>query len=193
MPDQPETFEQTTEATSGPFTGAYLWSNAANWNTGSVPVTGDSVSNAAGGFNYDDVPGLALGTLTQSEDASTTVVAPSMSVGTVTSTGFLVADAFLAGAPVTVTVGTISEDGGVYNADGAGAVLVSQSAVDLGELYVADTGGLVELAAAPASSSTLDYVGPPGTIALENPAATNAAHLDNLGGRRARTARQLRQ
>ena len=96
-----------------------------------------------GGFNYDDVAGLALGALTQSEDASTTVVAPSLSVGTVTSTGFLVADAFLAGAPVTVTVGTISEDGGVNNADGAGAVLVSQSTVDPGELYVADTGGLV--------------------------------------------------
>jgi hypothetical protein len=71
----------------------------------------------------------------------------------------------------------------LQHADGTGAVLVDNSTVDPGgELYNADTGGLVELAAAPASSSTLDYIGPPGgTFALESPGATIAAALENLG------------
>ena len=177
-----ETFQETTEATSGPFTGGYLWSNPTNWNTDSVPANGDSVSNAAAGFNDDDIAGLTLGSLTQSNDADTFVVAASLNVGTVASAGDLLADAFLAGAPVTVTVGTITETEGVYQAVGTGAVLVDNSATDPGDnLYVANDGGLVELAAAPASTSTLEYVGPPGTVALGNPGASIAAELKNLG------------
>ena len=135
-----ETFQETTEATSGPFTGGYLWSNPANWNTDSMPANGDSVSNAAAGFNDDDIAGLTLGSLTQSNDARHVCRGSvPLNVGTVASAGDLLADAFLAGAPVTVTVGTITETEGVYQAVGTGAVLVDNSATDPGDnLYVAN-------------------------------------------------------
>jgi len=42
MPSTQTTFQETTAATSGAFTGQYLWSNAANWTNG-VPGNGDSV------------------------------------------------------------------------------------------------------------------------------------------------------
>ncbi len=177
-----ETFQQTTAANSGPYVDDYLWSNSANWNTGIVPADGDSVITNVEGFNVDDIAGLTLDSLTQNDDADTYVVAASLNVGTVAGDGDLLADAFLAGAPVTVTVGTITGTESVYQAVGTGAVLVDNSATDPGDnLYVANSGGLVELATAPASTSTLKYVGPPGTMALENPGTTIAAALENLG------------
>jgi hypothetical protein len=181
MPSGQDTFQQGQTATTGPFTGAYLWSNTANWVDGVVPVSGDSVSNSAGGFNFDDIIALVLGSLTQGANADTDVVATSLTVGTVTSSGDLVADAFEAGAPVRMQIGTITGTGGVYTADDTGAVLVDLSAVDQGNnLYATISGGFVTLAAAPASTSTLAYIDGPSTFALENPAATTATAVNGV-------------
>jgi hypothetical protein len=173
------TFQETTAATSGLFDGQYLWSNAANWTTGVMPTNGDSVDNPTVG--YDDITALTLDSLSQAGGALTAVVGSSLDVGTVTGGGYLIADAYDAGAPVTVTVGTIDDGGGRYFAAGAGAVFVDQSTTDLGEDFEAYYGGLVKIAATPASTSTLDYTAAPGTFALEDPGATNAVAVDNLG------------
>ena len=175
-----ETFQSAQAASSGEFSGYYLWSNSANWTSGTPPNDDDSVSNASRNFNLDDIDGLTLDTLTQTDEGSTTVVAPSLAVTTVTSNGSLVADAYLAGAAVTVTIGDITLAGGLYNADGAGATLIDNSSIDQGEYFDPDTGGMIELAAAPAATSTFDYLGA-GTIALENPGATTAATFENVG------------
>jgi Hint domain len=173
-----DTFQDTTAATSSPFDGQYLWSNAANWNNG-VPNNGDSVDNPTVG--YDDIAALTLDSLSQAGGALTAVVGASLSVATVTGSGYLIADAYDAGAPVTVTVGTIDDGGGRYFAAGAGAVFVDQSTTDLGEDFEAYFGGLVKIAATPASTSTLDYYpSGQGTFALEDPGATNAVAIENL-------------
>jgi hypothetical protein len=182
MPGQSDTFQQGQTATSGPFDGAYLWSNEHNWSTGTIAADGDSIINSASGFNYDDIADLTLASLTQTGDGATYVVAGSLDIDTVSNMGFLGADAFLAGAPVVLTIGAITSSGGDYQAVGAGAELIDNSAADLGNFFGANSGGLIELAGAPASNTTLDYVGsPPGTIALENPGATILGTLENVG------------
>jgi Hint domain len=178
MSSTPTTFQEKTAATSGPFDGQYLWSNAANWTNG-VPNNGDSVDNPTVG--YDDIAALTLDSLSQAGGALTAVVGASLSVATVTGSGYLIADAYDAGAPVTVTVGTIDDGGGRYFAAGAGAVFVDQSTTDLGEDFEAYLGGLVKIAATPASTSTLDYASGQGTFALEDPGTTNAVVIENLG------------
>ena len=179
MPGEQRTFQETTAASGGSFSGQYLWSNTANWTTGVVPTNGDSVVNPTVG--YDDIAALTLGSLTQAGGGLTAVVGSSLDVGTVTGGGYLIADAYDAGAPVSVTIGTIDSSGGRYFAAGTGAVLVDQSTTDLGEDFEAYYGGRVEIAATPASTSTLDYTAAPGTFALEDPGATDAVAVDNLG------------
>ena len=85
-----------------------------------------------------------------------------------------------AGAPVSVTVGSISGTGGLYGAQGIGATFVDQSSADNGEAYAVQSGGLFELAAPPVAGSSLGFDSGGGTIALEDPAASNAVAIVNL-------------
>src|SRR5271163_1458238 len=130
MPDQLDTFQQTTEATSGPYDGGYLWSNTSNWSDG-VPVTGDAVSVPIGSdYNsYDDIASLDLASLTLTNQSIVGVVGSELTVTTVagSSESLLTANAHLAGAPVTVTVGTITASDAYFGAYGAGARFVDES------------------------------------------------------------------
>ena len=78
---------------------------------------------------------------------------------------------------MTVTVGTITGIGGTYEAVGAGASFVDQSAIDTGDTTLCD-GGFVELSAAPASAR--HWIIPEGTFALEDPSATNAVAITGV-------------
>jgi hypothetical protein len=163
-----DSFQQESAVASGPFDNDYLWSNAANWSA-SVPANASDVkANAAG---YDDIASLSLFSLTFDGAAEVLVTGSSLAVGDVTAgTGaLLVADAEDAGAPVTATVGTVTGTDAQYMALGADASLIVNAASDPGEDYIAENGGLVELAAAPSNGSTLSFAGLSGTIALEAP------------------------
>ncbi len=176
----PDVFSDVVAASSGPLSGFYLWSNPANWSAG-VPADGASVSTAAVGF--DDIASLSLANLSLSATAVVAVGGASLDVTSVAGTsGSQFGANSIAGAPVTVTVQSIGGTGGLYGAVGAGTTFVDQAATDNGEIYVAQNGGLVELAAAPSAGSSLTFNDTPGTIALENPAASNAVAIVGLGG-----------
>ena len=180
MPTRQTTFSRTSAASSGPLSGDYLWSNAANWSLGAPPADGDSVSTAVAGF--DDLASLSLASLTLGSSGVVEVTGASLDVTTLagTSGAVLAANADFLGTPVTVTVGTITGSGGLYGASNPGAIFLDQSAVDAGEVYAAQDGGLTELSAAPISASTLQYVGADSTFALQNPAAVNAVALRSV-------------
>ena len=180
-----ETFQQTVEATSGPYDGGYLWSNPENWNTDSVPMTGDAVSVPIGPDydSYDDIASLDLASLTLTNQSIVGVVGSELTVTTVagSSESQLTANAHLAGAPVTVTVGTITASDAYFGAYGAGARFVDESTMDTGNFYYASDGGFFELsAAAPVNTSFFEYNGV-GTLALNDPGTTNAFALEDLG------------
>ena len=178
-------FSEQAKATSGPLGGLYLWNNPANWSAG-VPVNGDIVGTANDSVGFDNMAALSLSQLTlgTNSSAEVDVVGGSLTVATVVGTGaggLLLADAESAGAPVTVTVGTIASNSGSYLAMGAGATFIDNSATDQpGSLYEVSDGGLLELAATPLSNSALWFLSGGGTIALKDPAASNAAAILGL-------------
>jgi hypothetical protein len=92
----------------------------------------------------------------------------------------VLADAADAGAPVSVNLGTVDGSDANIVANGAGARLVDQSAVDQGETYFVGNGGLLEITATPTSTSDFGYLDAPGTFVLANPAASNPFSLDNI-------------
>jgi uncharacterized repeat protein (TIGR03803 family) len=177
------------------------WSESVNWSNG-VPVDGDNVT-ITDDTSFDDltaVTNLASVDLDSPSGSSLVlalleILVPNLYITTVTAAypDSLGADAAYAGAPVTVTVGSIADSGGAYGAQGAGGVFLDQSAVDQGEIYTVVQGGFTELWAAPASTSVfyfdnffemqngvnLDEAG--GTIALKNPAAITTAQVDDVG------------
>ena len=174
------TFSGEIAATSGPLTGDYLWSNAANWSAGAPPIDGDSVLIIKNGI--DDLAALTVASLTIISGDSVYVIGTSLDVTSLATTvdSLLEADASFVGTPVTVTVGTITGAAGNYGATGAGAVFVDRSATDPGEnYYFAGAGGLTELSATPSSSSILGF-GTDGRLALQNPGATNAFALNGV-------------
>jgi hypothetical protein len=183
------------------------WSDPGLWSNG-LPADGDNVT-IADDTSFDDLtsvtslasvyldvagdseppgnPGIFMGGLE--------ILIPSLYITNVTAAypWAIYADAIDAGAPVTVTVGTIAATYGTYGAQGTGGVFLDQSAVDQGNNYAVAEGGFFELWAAPASTSIL-YFGndfavrggtlhdnPGGTIALKTPAASNAALLALVG------------
>jgi hypothetical protein len=170
-------FQQITAAADG----EYLWSNTANWSKG-VPTDGDSVAVSALGF--DDVASLSLANLILDAGGRVAVTGGSLDVTTVTVAAGgaeVLADAADAGAPVTVTLGTVDGSGSYIDANGAGARLIDQAAADQGETYYVGGGGFVEVTAAPSSASILAYISAPGTFALADPAASNAVEIGNIG------------
>ena len=163
---------------------AESWSDPTGWTNGE-PVNGDNVMlTEIGAFtnvSHDDLSSLSVATLTV-DLCYLDVDSRSLTIGTVK--GFdpqLVAYAQDANAPATVTIGDIAIVLGAFSADGAGATLVDQSAVDQGEDFSALHGGTVELFATPAAVSSFDYAaGTTGTFAFKNPPATNSAPLTDL-------------
>jgi hypothetical protein len=179
-PAGPDVFSDMSAASSGPFTGNYLWSNPANWSQG-LPVDGDAATIDGSGF--DDLPSLSLSSLDLPDaNVEVDVVGSSLTVGTVTASGdtTLLAAASYAGAPVTVTVGAIGTSGASYGALGAGGSFIDNSATDMGNSYQALLGGLVELVAPPSDGSQLSFNNGAGTFALQNPAASNAVAIQDL-------------
>jgi hypothetical protein len=182
----PDVFEQNVKATSGPLSGDYLWSNAANWSHG-VPNDGDSVATSLTGI--DDIASLSLSALILNTDGYVVVTGTQLTVGTlaVDGAGILEADAGILSTPVTVTVGAVVGSGAVLQADESQAILVDQSAIDPGEKYNVFDGGRIELLSAVPSSASVfnyyrffDYSGRLATIALGKPAATNAVALVDI-------------
>jgi hypothetical protein len=163
---------------------AESWSDPTGWTNGE-PVNGDNVMlTEIGAFtnvSHDDLSSLSVATLTV-DLCYLDVDSRSLTIGTVK--GFdpqLVAYAQDANAPATVTIGDIAIVLGAFSADGAGATVVDQSAVDQGEDFSALHGGTVELFATPAAGSSFDYAaGTTGTFAFKNPPATNSAPLTDL-------------
>ena len=192
-----DTFTDNIKATSGPLAGDYLWSNGSNWSDG-VPINGDAVLVAEpAAVGYDDLSALSLTSL-DLNGSTLDVVGSSLDIGTVTGhagsldAGILLADSTDAGAPVTVTIGTIADPKptyylSLYGATGAGARLVDRSATNYGA-FGAARGGVTELSAAPSSVSNVGYavIGVtdrgPATIALDSPGAADAARFDIAPG-----------
>jgi hypothetical protein len=174
-----DSFQQIASTTSGPLTGFYLWSNAANWTPGKPTDGGNATVGATG---YDDIASLTLAGLLLSSGGAVFVVANSldMTILAGNSGGELLADSTVFGSAAVVTAGTILGVFATYGADGAGASFVDQSTTDAGETYLAENGGFVELAPPPSASSVLQFSGTGGTIALESPGASVAAPIDSL-------------
>jgi hypothetical protein len=177
-------FSETAAATSGPYSGSYLWSNAANWSNG-VPTAGASVLMAAVGV--DDIAGLSLTSLNLSPPTGTDgelFVEAGLTVGTLTIAASTLLDVVGSGAPNTLTItGSITAPQGAdvlptIDADGAGAVVVDQEATTPQIQYIAQDGGEVELAGALGATTVLTYGG--GTFALAAPGATVAATLAHV-------------
>ena len=127
------TFEQNTLADSGALSGYFLWSDPSNWTNG-IPVSGDSVT--AAGVGYDDIPGLSLTNATLDmggSDVSATTALRAISMDLATD--------------------AIAGTGAEYGTIGAGVTFLDQSPNDLANTYLAENGGTVVLAAAPAATS----------------------------------------
>ena len=169
------TFRNHEAASSGPYSGNYVWSDPSNWTNG-VPVNGDTVIDQVGGL--DDIASLSLVGLT---DTSTPFfVRGGLTVGTLTigagaSISVDTTDVQGSGVPgPSFSVSTILGTGGSLLAVNVGSLFVSNS--DPGENYFAENGGTIELNGAVASTSTLGVLFG-GVIALSAPGPTTAAQL----------------
>jgi hypothetical protein len=174
------TFEQTVEQD-----GEYLWNNASNWTAG-VPVSGDAVT--ADSLGYDNIASLDLASLTLGGSGEVNVLAGSeLTIGSVEASTYgsvVSADTLNTGGSATVTIGTVSDLGWNYYAEGAGATVVAQSfsttgGDGYGNNFTATDGGMIVLDAAPVYATSLYYEGA-GTIALEDPAASTSEQLSGV-------------
>ena len=171
-----DTFQQAVTATSGPATGGFIWSNGANWSSG-VPASGAAAS--VGALGYDDVANLSLSTLTETAGGGVIVVGGALTLGTVAAGAGSELLALGASAGAFVVVNAIAGTGGLYGAAGVDAAFADFAAADPGETYLAQAGGTVKLAAAPAAASTLQFAGA-GTIELFAPSPTVAAAVTGI-------------
>jgi hypothetical protein len=183
-----DVFEENQAATSGPLSGFYLWSNAANWSNG-VPNSGAAVLMAA--IGADDIAGLSLASLSLAPPNETGVdgqlfVEDGLTVTSLTMTSSSEIDVFGNGAADRLTITgsaatTLSNgEAPTLYADGAGSVIDDEEAqVPDGLSYIAEDGALVELASAPSATSQLVFGG--GTIALAAPGAAISAELSDVG------------
>jgi hypothetical protein len=175
------TFQQSFAATSGPYSGQYLWSNGHNWTDG-IPLAGSTALTAVGGV--DDIAGLNLGVLYLDPSTPSVDVVANLTVSYVFvehAGAQLIADA--GQGPVTMTVGGIPFQNGKFGAAYSGAIADITATTDPGDTtYFADFGGMLKLHATPNDSSTLAYdnTGPTSTIALFNPATSFTGALTNV-------------
>jgi hypothetical protein len=107
-----------------------------------------------------------------------------LSLGNVLNDGLLIAQGgVLLGNNTIIINGVIDSGTGDYFADGSGAVLIDNVAINSGVL-VADGGGLLEVNVAPGAASLgydtsfLGYYNGPATIALSDPGATITTALN---------------
>jgi hypothetical protein len=171
-----DTFTAHVSATSG----AYLWSNPANWSTGNVPEDGGMI--VIDGTGIDDIASLSLSSVTETgADNNLNITGTSLAIGTIdAASGF----AFYAGSlgistPVTVTVDSVNGSGGVFGAIGSNAAFIDLATTDPGATYFVGFTDAVTLNAAPAASSVLQFGG--GTLALDNlSAGTYGAEIVGL-------------
>ncbi|MCB8882211.1 Hint domain-containing protein [Acidisoma cellulosilytica] len=174
----PDVFTQTETAAGGD----YLWSDVANWSLG-LPTAGASVVMT--GQGVDDIAGLSLASLSLSPGTAS-------ADGVLTVTDGLTVDALtiahtseidVTGGTVTLdSVATVSGSGiaPTLYAIGAGAVIEDADATPPALDYIAQGGGMVQLAAAPNAASQLTYIGG-GIFALAAPGTTTDAQLAYLG------------
>jgi len=163
---------------------AYLWDDTANWESGVLPVNGDSVTTPHTSVDNDS-------TLTSLSELApepilldgVLVTAPELTVGTfVGGEGpdggtELFADSQLTGTPVNVTVDNVMGGGATLGAEGTGASFIDNSATDSGNDYYAQNGGRVELASTVAATSSLNYDNG-ATFVLENGAGDGTPIYD---------------
>ncbi|WP_284946633.1 Hint domain-containing protein [Acidisoma cladoniae] len=182
-PAGPDVFEANKAATSG----AYLWSDAANWTNG-LPTNGDAIEMAASGT--DDIAGLSLKALSLSPptgtagEVSTLTVTDGLSVTALTIAASSEIAVTGSGAADILTLGSIAVTGTgaapTLYATGAGAVIDDTETAAPALDYIAQDSGKVELAGAPAAGSELTYIGG-GTFALAAPGAAISAELADVG------------
>jgi hypothetical protein len=182
MSSMQTSFQDAVRTFSGPFFGLYMWSSPGNWTNG-VPTDGGGVTVDVAGI--DDLPNLSLSTFTSIGGVGVLVDGGTLTIGsligapTVSAIG---ADGLAVGAtfPATVTIDSITQAGGDYDAQGPTSSFIDLSTTDVGGSYFALNNGTVVLNAPPAANSILGYQFHPGTIELEYPAATNAVELEGV-------------
>lgn len=131
---------------------ADLWSIDGNWSPFGAPENGDGVLDGAA--SWDDIPTLALSTLTLGADlnigASLSVASLSVSAGTTT-----------VNAGGTLAVGALStaSSATIFDAAGAGALITVGGTTDPGEAYVVAPGAKVVLSVPPASGTMFEISG----------------------------------
>ena len=179
MPGKTTTFKSTG------LVNGEVWSNPANWDDG-VPIDGDTVVLSAGFTNggADDIATLSLAVLTEQSRHDLTVIGSRLTIGTLVGAAYLTAvtaDAADAHAPVVVTIGNVTTPSLNVDATGAGAVIADQAATDLGEYVSVDQGGKIVLSAAPASTSSFDYLQDGGTFAFETLGGATTSVFQTVG------------
>ena len=185
----PTTFEANDAVQSGPETDDYLWSDPLNWSNG-VPVNGGSATIPTGDADIiDDVPNLSLAALTIGSGGNTFLtITQNLTVGSL-QTGFVVpltVDTTLTGKPATFTIDSFSAgsfSGGFegIGAEGEGAVVDVEAAVNADEDYTVGQGGMIVLAAAPSGDSFFDYdFSTTGTFAFKNPGSVVNDFLQDI-------------
>ena len=171
------TFQQATKTAGGPNAGSYVWSSNGNFTNG-TPGNGETVFVASA--SIDDVSYVALSKLTETTTGGVTVVNAALNVGTVAlSAGAQLLASATTGNAV-IDIGTVTGSGALLSALGAHASLVDFAATDAGEVYLAQNGGTIDLAAAPSSDSFLQYYGASEFI-LRTPGPANAVAITGLG------------
>jgi hypothetical protein len=182
-------FQQAVQSFSGFFAGLYMWSSPGNWTNG-VPIDGSDVT--ADVFGIDDLANVAVSTFTDIGNVGLEIDAGTLSIGSLIGSphpASFGAFAVFAPSPVVLTIGTITQAGGEYFAQGPTASFVDLSTIDVGGGYSALNEGTVVLDAPPAANSALIYqdthafdqnAPPLGTIELEHPATANSVALTGV-------------
>jgi hypothetical protein len=179
-----DTFIPTDSVGTEDSLNIYNFSDAHNWSNG-IPVSGEAAVIAPGSavIAIDDIASLDLTQLTLGAGVDVLTEDDNLTLGSLVldaGGGQQVSAESDGTAPSTLTLSALSGTDGVFGADGTGASFIDDAAdTGFNTFYVAD-GGLTELKNAPASSSTLDFDGNGGTLALFNPGSTVASSLQVL-------------
>ena len=176
------TFQQGTSATSGAFTGLYLWSNTGNWTDNAVP-TGGTVT--LGFSSVDDIATLTLADVVMTARENL-IAAGTLTIGTLTVDGGSSISAETgSGYPgADLVIDGVVNSGVFFTAVNAGATLDYAASVDGGNYFRAYSGGMVLFgtdAVAASGKSYLQFEPASGTFAFRLlPAASSGTVLIHL-------------
>ena len=150
------TFQQVAAATSGLYSGQYLWSNPKNWTNG-VPMNGDTVATVKTGI--DDIANLQLAAVTNGDPGGSVVLTANavLTVGADTGTSIETSSIADVSSPSTITIGSVSGTGLSFGALSAGSAVFVNLPTDPGLIYFADNGGTVTVAPAPIATSMVYF------------------------------------